>query len=77
MARGQKKPIEERITAKQEMIDALLSRVESEKKELEALLEEKRLRKYKEVSDLLDEAGMTTEDLTRLLKEYKENAQTA
>ena len=42
MARGPKKTVEEKITAKQELINALLIRIESEKKELEALYEEKR-----------------------------------
>ena len=42
MARGQRKTIDEKITAKQEMIEALMTRVESEKRELEELYQEKR-----------------------------------
>ena len=35
MARGQRKTIEEKIAAKQELIAALMTRVESEKRELD------------------------------------------
>ena len=42
MARGQRKTIEEKISAKQELIQAMLIRIESEKRELEELFEEKR-----------------------------------
>mgnify|MGYP006916191487 CR=1 FL=1 len=44
MARGQKKSLDEKIQAKQEIIDALLVRIESEKAELQELLEAKRLK---------------------------------
>ena len=40
MARGQRKTIEEKIAAKQELIGALMTRVESEKRELDELFEE-------------------------------------
>lgn len=35
MARGQRKSIEEKIAAKEELIEALTTRLESEKRELE------------------------------------------
>ena len=35
MARGQRKTLDEKIAAKQELIDALMTRVQSEKRELE------------------------------------------
>ena len=59
MARGPKKTIEEKITAKQELISALLTRIESEKKELEALYEEKRIKDLGTVNDLIEEAGLS------------------
>ena len=40
MARGQRKSIEEKIAAKQEMIEALQTRVEAEKRELAELYQE-------------------------------------
>ena len=40
MARGQRKTIEEKISAKQELIEALETRVASEKRELEELYQE-------------------------------------
>ena len=42
MARGQRKTIEEKINAKRELIDALMVRVEAEKKELASLYAEKK-----------------------------------
>ena len=44
MARGQRKTIEEKISAKLEMIEALGIRIESERRELDELYEEKRRR---------------------------------
>ena len=41
MARGQRKTMEEKIAAKKELIEALMTRVESEKRELEELYQEK------------------------------------
>ena len=42
MARGQRKSIDEKIAAKKELIEALTTRMESEKRELEELYQEKR-----------------------------------
>ena len=67
MARGPKKSIEERITAKQELISALLTRIESEKKELEALYEEKRIKDLGTVNDLIEEAGLSPEEAVEAL----------
>lgn len=43
MARGRKKPIEDKISAKEELIQSLQTRLKSEQKELEALYSEKKL----------------------------------
>ena len=69
MARGPKKTVEERIAAKQELISALLTRIESEKKELEALYEEKRVKDLGTVNDLIVEAGLSAEEAKEALKE--------
>ena len=70
MARGPKKTIEEKITAKQELISALLARIESEKKELEALFEEKRIKDLGTVNDLIEEAGLSPEEAAEALQQY-------
>ena len=70
MARGPKKSIEERITAKQELISALLTRIESEKKELEALYDEKRIKDLGTVNDLIEEAGLSPEEAAEALQQY-------
>ena len=70
MARGPKKTVEERIAAKQELISALLTRIESEKKELEALYEEKRVKDLGTVNDLIVEAGLNAEEAREALQQY-------
>ncbi len=70
MARGIKKTVEERISAKQELLSALLTRIESEKKELEALYEEKRVKDLETVKVLIEEAGLTADEARDALKQY-------
>lgn len=70
MARGQRKTIEEKITAKQELIEALMTRVESEKRELDELFQEKRRKELEAVSDLIEEAGLEPEEVAGMLQEY-------
>ena len=60
MARGQRKTIEEKIAAKQELIEALETRVESEKRELEELYMEKKRKELEAVSDKLAEVKSQT-----------------
>lgn len=72
MARGQRKTIEEKISAKQELIQAMLIRIESEKRELEELFEEKRRKELETVGDLITESGLSSEEVARLLKQYVE-----
>lgn len=77
MARGQRKTIEEKITAKQELIEALTTRVESEKKELEELYQEKRRKELEAVSDIIAESGLEPEEVAEVLQQYLENRQEA
>ena len=72
MARGQRKTIEEKIAAKQELIDALMMRVESEKRELEELYKEKKKKELETVSELITDAGLQPEEVADLLKQYLE-----
>lgn len=72
MARGQRKTIEEKIAVKQELIDALMMRVESEKRELEELYKEKKKKELETVSELITDAGLQPEEVADLLKQYLE-----
>lgn len=77
MARGQRKTVEEKITAKEELIEALMTRVESEKKELEELYQEKRKKELEAVSDIIDESGLEPEEVAAVLQEYLEKREKA
>ena len=73
MARGQRKTIDEKIAAKQELIEALMTRIESEQRELEELYQEKRHKELEVVSDLIDETGLTPEEVVSVLQQYLDN----
>lgn len=77
MARGQRKSIEDKIQAKQELIDALLTRVESEKRELAELMEEKRRKELETVSDMIDDYGLAPEEVAQALQQFLDNRQEA
>lgn len=62
MPRGQRKSLEEKIQAKQELINALNIRIESEERELEELYEQKRRKELEAVSDLIEDAGLAPEE---------------
>lgn len=70
MARGQRKTIEEKIMAKQNLIDALMTRIESEKRELDELFEEKKRKELETVSDLIANAGLQPEEVAEVLQQY-------
>ena len=63
MARGQRKTLDEKIAAKQELIDALMTRVQSEKRELEELVQEKKMKELEAVSDLIADTGLQPEEV--------------
>lgn len=73
MARGQRKSIEEKITAKQELIETLMTRVESEKRELEELCQEKKRKELEAVSELIADTGLQPEEVAAVLQQYLEN----
>ena len=77
MARGQRKTIEEKITAKQELIEALSTRIESEKRELEELYQEKRRKELEAVSDIIDESGLEPDEVAAVLQQYLEKREGA
>lgn len=73
MARGQRKTLEEKIAAKQDLIAALQTRIESEKRELDELYEEKRKRELETVSDLIADAGLNPDEVAEVLQQYIDN----
>ena len=77
MARGQRKTMEEKIAAKKELIEALMTRVESEKRELEELYQEKKRMELEAVSDIIEEAGLEPEEVAAVLQQYLENREEA
>ncbi len=70
MARGQRKTLEEKIIAKQDLIAALQTRIESEKRELEEMYEEKRRKELETVSDLIADAGLNADEVAEVLQQY-------
>ena len=77
MARGQRKSIEDKIQAKQEILDELLIRVESEKRELAELMEEKRRKELEAVNDMIEDYGLAPEEVTMALQQFMEARQAA
>lgn len=73
MARGPRKSIEEKIAAKQDLIEALMTRVESEKQELEELYQEKKRKELEAVGDLIEDSGLQPEEVAAVLRQYLEN----
>ena len=73
MPRGQRKSLEEKIQAKQELINALNIRMESEQRELEELFEQKKRKELEAVSDIIEDAGLAPEEVTEVLQQYIES----
>ena len=74
MPRGQRKSLEEKIQAKQELINALNIRMESEQRELEELFEQKKRKELEAVSDIIiEDACLAPEEVTEVLQQYIES----
>lgn len=69
MARGVRKPIEEKIREKREVIAALKVRIQKENEELEELLKEERERSLEVLSSFLSEMNLSPEEATEILKD--------
>lgn len=70
MARGQRKSIEEKIQQKQELIESIETRLDHERKELEALLSEKQQQEVKNLNDFLKASGLSVDEATEVLQQY-------
>jgi len=67
MARGQKKSIEEKISAKEEMITALEIRLKKEKEELQELYEEKQNKELASLNALIEENGLDIDSVRDMI----------
>ncbi len=67
MARGQKKSIEEKIMAKEEIISALEVRLRKEKEELQEMHEEKRQRELSILNELMEENGLDIDSVKNMI----------
>lgn len=72
-AKRTEKSLEEKIQAKQELINALNIRMESEQRELEELFEQKKRKELEAVSDIIEDAGLAPEEVTEVLQQYIES----
>lgn len=70
MARGQRKTLEEKITAKEELIEALMTRIESEKQELAELYKEKRDAQLESIGNMLEEWEISPQEAEEALRMY-------
>lgn len=70
MARGQRKPIEEKITEKEELINSLSIRLDKEKEELKALLNEQKQQEVETLYDFIKTANLSVYEATEVLQQY-------
>lgn len=76
MARGVRKSIEEKIADKQEIIDALETRVLKEKEELQVLINEQRILRLESLEELIDNANLSIEEVSEILRRHIEDEET-
>lgn len=72
MARGPRKTIEEKIQAKEALIQSLQVRIKSEQAELEELYREKQAQQLSALGELLDKTGLNVEEAAAILQEHLE-----
>lgn len=66
MARGVKKTLQEKIAQKEELIDALSTRVKKEKEELNELLEMQKMEELNELRMVVQKSGMEISDIIQM-----------
>ena len=77
MARGQRKSIDEKIREKEELIGALKVRIQSEERELNDLITEKRNKEAVAITRMLAEAGISMEEAKDLIAQHVADLKTA
>lgn len=70
MARGQRRSIEEKIRQKQEIISGIELRLEHEREELEALVNEQKQREVETLYDFIKETNLDVQEATEILQQY-------
>ncbi len=70
MSRGPRKTLDEKIAAKEELIGALTSRIESEKQELAEMYREKRNIQLESIDNLLEEWALSPQEAEEALRRY-------
>ena len=70
MARGVRKTIEEKIADKQEVIDALETRIQKEREELEDLINEQRMARLESLEELIDNSNLSLEEVMEILRRH-------
>lgn len=66
MARGVKKSLQEKIAQKEELIEALSTRIKKEKDELNDLLEMQKMEELNELRIVVENSGMEISDIIQL-----------
>lgn len=66
MARGVKKSLQEKISQKEELIDALTTRVKKEKDELNELLELQKMEELNELRLVVEKSGLEISDIIQM-----------
>ena len=77
MARGQRKSIDEKIREKEELIGALKVRIQSEERELNDLITEKRNKESEAITRMLAEACISMEEAKDLIAQHVADLKTA
>lgn len=73
MARGQRKPIEEKIQDKESLIESLKTRLASEQRELEELKQEKEMQDVKSITVILNSANISVEEAREIIEAHVNN----
>ena len=73
MARGQRKPLEEKIAEQQELVNALTIRLSKEKDALEALLNEQKLLRLESLNKVILEANLSPEEVSDIIQQHLSN----
>lgn len=77
MARGPRKTLDEKITAKEELIESLMTRIESEKQELAEMYREKRYNQLENIDNMLEEWALSPEEVEEALRRYVDQREEA
>ena len=66
MARGARKSLQEKISQKEELIEALTTRLKKEKEELNELVQQQKMEELDELRAAVEKSGMEIHDIIQL-----------